>query len=213
MCVTCDRGYSLDSTGCPFNLRGEHTAGWAGEDSWEVRACFLCRAGSRVNAVCCPSLSFFPFPLSYLISVIIRISCVLKCVYGWVTGCQTVQCMSDDKCGPDFVPMDNWFRLLQMSVRYASSFAQWKTDLWGFFLYCWGFLFWTETLSSLRDPWAYRQFSDPHLLSSICCWIFDQFHGHLFGLLCGVNGSRKMYVIQGGIAAPLTSIKSKWDGF
>lgn len=63
MCVTCDRGYSLDSTGCPFNLRGEHTAGRAGEDSWEVRACFLCRAGSRVNAVCCPSLSLsFCFP-------------------------------------------------------------------------------------------------------------------------------------------------------
>lgn len=145
MCVTCDRGYSLDSTGCPFNLRGEHTAGRAGEDSWEVRACFLRRAGSRVNAVCCPSLSFFPFPLSYLISVILRISCVLKCFWGWVTGCQTVQCMSDDEfCANG--------QLIQTSADICPicPFAQWKTDLWAFFLCCWGFLFWTETRSNGR---------------------------------------------------------------
>lgn len=101
MCVTCDRGYSLDSTGCPFNLRGEHTAGRAGEDSWEVRACFLCRAGSRVNAVCCPSLSFFPFPLSYLISVIIRISCVWK----W---------FSEQMC----LRLGNWLSNCAMYVRW-----------------------------------------------------------------------------------------------
>lgn len=218
MCVTCDRGYSLDSTGCPFNLRGEHTAGRAGEDSWEVRACFLCRAGSRVNAVCCPSLSFFPFPLSYLISVIIRISCVWKwfseqmCLRlgNWLSNCAM------------YVRWQMWARfcangqLIQTSpdiCPICQLLCSMENGLVGFFLYCWGFLFWTETLSSLRDPWAYRQFSDPHLLSSICCWIFDQFHGHLFGQLCGVNGSRKMYVIQGGIAAPLTSIKSKWDSF
>lgn len=59
--------------------------------------------------------------------------------WGRVTGCQTVQCMSADECGQDFVPMDNWFRLLQISVPFTSSFAQWKTDLWGF-LCCWGFL-------------------------------------------------------------------------
>ncbi len=204
MCATCDRGYSLDSTGCPFNLRGEHTAGRAGEDSWEVRACFLCRAGPRVNAVCCPFLSLsllptlsFLFAFSYLISVIIHFSCVLKwsskkCLKGWATGWQMiVQCMSDDVRGQDFMLMDNWFRLLQIK---SGSFANGKRTCGGFILPGFG-LKW-----DLRDSWEYRSCSDPHLLSSIYCWIFDQFHGHFFGQLSGVNGSCK--IIQRGWSLP-----------
>ncbi len=89
-----------------------------------------------------PSLSFL-FPFSYLISVIIHISCVLKwsskkCLKGWVTGWQMiVQCMSDDGCGQDFMLMDNWFWLLQIKT---GSFANGKRTCGGFILPG----FWTE---------------------------------------------------------------------
>lgn len=92
MCVTCDRGYSLESTGCPFNPRGEQMAGRAAEESQEVRACFLCRAGSRVYAVCCPSLylslSFFLFSLSNfdLCSLAMCSEMIRKCFKGQVIG-------------------------------------------------------------------------------------------------------------------------------
>lgn len=82
------------------------------------------------------------------------------------------------------------------------------------FLYCWGFLFWTETLSSLRDPWAVQAvFKPTPLVLNMLLDFWPISWTLFFGQLCGVNGSRKMCVIQGGIAAPLTLIKSKWDSF
>lgn len=194
MCVTCDRGYSLDSTGCPFNLRGEHTAGRAGEDSWEVRACFLCRAGSRVNAVCCPSLSLslsllhslsFLFRFSYLISVIIPISCVLKwsskiCLKGWVTGGQMIaQCISDDGCGQDFPLMDNWFRLFQINT------SERKTDLRGFYIA--GVLDWSALMFwqiHERTGRVQTRTSCPQYVAGFLTNFMDTFLGR-----CGVNGS------------------------
>lgn len=122
--------------------------------------------------------------------------------------CQTVQCMSDDGCGQYFVPMDNCFKLLQINAS-VFFFCKWKPDLWGFYIA--GVSHFGLKRSQVSR--AYRLLSDPHLLSSMCCWIFAQFHGHLFGQLYGVNGFCKMCVIQGGIAAPLTSIKIKWDSF